>query len=88
MVTLEARLDTCREDKRLLRGKLKTTGTDKHSDNGDTVTCDCRRDHQEPEQDGEGAHRPQAQSEGPQGTVRPVSDVSRGPGELQGEAYL
>ena len=50
--------------------------------------CDRRRDHQEPEQDGEGAHRPQAQSEGPQGTVRPVSDVSRGPGELQGEAYL
>ena len=38
VVTLEARLDTCREDKRLLRGKLKTTGTDKHSDNGDTVT--------------------------------------------------
>ena len=35
VVTLEARLDTCREDKRLLRGKLKNTGTDKHSDNGD-----------------------------------------------------
>ena len=28
VVTLEARLDTCREDKRLLRGKLKNTGTD------------------------------------------------------------
>ena len=37
MVTLEARLDTCREDKRLLRGKLKSTGTE-HSDNGDIVT--------------------------------------------------
>ena len=38
VVTLEARLDTCREDKRLLRGKLKNTGTDTHSDNGDIVT--------------------------------------------------
>ena len=38
VVTLEARLDTCREDKRLLRGKLKNTGTDTHSDNGDIMT--------------------------------------------------